>query len=77
MAEAVALVLWILLVPATEDCGPWLGGEDIELPAIVAAPVTVVEEADDEFPWNRLAAWAAAACACIAATLFKTGPPLF
>ena len=34
------------------------------------------DEADDEAPGILLAAYAAAACACIAATLFNTGPPL-
>lgn len=80
LAEAVALVLWTLQAPPTIDWGAWFVEDDIELVVAAApdaAPVAVVEEVEDEFPWTRLAAWAAAACAYIAATLFKTCPPLF
>lgn len=41
-----------------------------------AVDVATADEADDETPGILLAAYAAAACACIAATLFNTGPPL-
>ena len=41
-----------------------------------AVDVAACEEVEDETPGILLAAYAAAACACIAATLFNTGPPL-
>ena len=42
----------------------------------LGAAVATADDVDDEAPGILLAAQAAAACACIAATLFNTGPPL-
>lgn len=41
-----------------------------------AVDAATADKVEDATPDILLAAYAAAACACIAATLFNTGPPL-